>query len=238
MAGLRIAARRKGMLKRGGKRIKLKRSGVTVNVNRAINPFAQRYICKMKYAEVRAVTGPALGGLVQYNYRLNSIFDPNLTGGGHQPYGSDQLADIYNRYRVFRVDYAISALNSDGSVNYSVLGAVPSNEPITTFTGVSDIMESPRAKYVTQAPSAPLKVLKGSISLPSLAGRTKAQYMADDRYQAEFSTNPLESLVLNIVAGTMTGTSGTGGAATNSMNLSISLVYHVECFDVKQQIAS
>lgn len=215
-----------------------KRGRKTVNVNRALAPFAQRYITKMKYAEVRTVTGPAAGGLVQYNFRLNSIFDPNLTGVGHQPYGHDQLADIYNRYRVYRVDYAISALNTDGATNYSVVGVVPANEQIATFIGVSDIMESPRAKYITQAPNAALKVLKGSVSLASLAGRTKSQYMSDDRYQAEFLANPAESLILNILAGTITGTGGTGGTGTNVMNLSISLVYHVECFDVRQQVQS
>lgn len=210
----------------------------TVNVNRALSPFAQRYICKMKYAEIRTVAGPIGGGLVQYNWNLNSIYDPNLSGIGHQPYGYDQLADLYNRYRVFRVDYAISAYNTDGSVNYSVIAALPANEALTGTLGVSEIMENPRAKYITQAPNAALKVLKGSISLPSLVGRSKAQYLADDRYQAQWASSPAEQAVLNVMAGTISGSGGNGGSATNTMNLSISLVYHVECFDVKNQIQS
>lgn len=218
---------------------KIRRKARTTLKNKTLNPFSQRYLCKMKYAEVRVVSGPVGGGLVQYNYRLNSIFDPNLTGGGHQPYGSDQLSDLYNRYRVYKVDYAISALNTDGAINYSVIAAIPSNEPLSAIVGVPEIMESPRARYITQAPNASLKVLKGSISLPSLTGRTKAQYMADDRYQALFTDNPQESAVLNIFAGTLSGTNGNGTTGlTNTMNLSISLVYHVECFDVKQQIQS
>lgn len=236
MPTLRIArkgGKRRVQLTRGGRRAR-----PTVNVNRSLAPFAQRYITKLKYAEVRVVTGPTLGGLVQYNFRLNSLFDPNLTGGGHQPYGFDQLTDIYNRYRVYKVSYAISALNTDGTTNYSVVAALPSNEPYVAGAGVSELMENPRAKYITQAPNAALKVLKGTIHLPSLAGRTKAQYMADDRYQSEMTTNPLESLVLNVMAGTLTGTSGGGGSATNVMNLSISLVYHAEFFDVKNVIQS
>lgn len=210
----------------------------TVNVNRALSPFAQRYMCKMKYAEIRQVTGPIGGGLVQYNWNLNSIYDPNLSGIGHQPYGYDQLADLYNRYRVYRVDYAISAYNTDGSVNYSVIAALPANEQITGALGVSEIMENPRAKYITQAPNAALKVLRGSISIPSLVGRNKQQYMSDDRYQAQWGASPAEQAVLNVMAGTIVGSGGSGGSATNTMNLSISLVYHVECFDVKNQIQS
>lgn len=210
----------------------------TVNVNRALQPFAQRYITKMKYAEIRAVTGPAGGGLVQYNFNLNSVYDPNLTGIGHQPYGYDQLVDLYNRYRVFKVDYAISAYNTDSANNYSVIAAVPANETITVSGGVSELMENPRARYITQAPQASLKVLRGSISLPSLVGRTKAQYLADDRYQALATSSPAEQAVLNVMAGVITGSSGAGGTGTNVMNLSISLVYHVEWFDVKTQLQS
>lgn len=221
------------------KKLRAARGRTTVNVNRSLQPFAQRYICKMKYAEVRTVTGPIGGGLAQYNWNLNSVFDPNLTGIGHQPYGYDQLVDLYNRYRVYRVDYVISALNTDAaSQNYSVIGALPSNEPFTAAGGVSELMENPRCKYITQAPNAALKVLRGSISLPSLVGRTKAQYMADDRYQAVATTSPAEQAVLNVMGGTISGTSGSGGTATNTMQLSISLVYHVEWFDAKIQLQS
>lgn len=231
-------AKRQFKRKAWGKKRRVARKTTTVNVNRALSPFAQRYMCKMKYAEIRTVAGPIGGGLVQYNWNLNSIFDPNLSGIGHQPYGYDQLADLYNRYRVYRVDYAISAYNTDGSTNYSVVAAVPANEALSGSLGVSEIMENPRAKYITQAPNATLKVLRGSVSLPSLAGRTKAQYMADDRYQAQWGANPAEQLVLNVMAGTISGSGGNGGSATNTMNLSISFVYHVECFDVKNQIQS
>jgi len=211
----------------------------TVNVNRSLQPFAQRYICKMKYAEVRQVSGPIGGGLVQYNWNLNSVFDPNLTGIGHQPYGYDQLVDLYNRYRVFRVDYAISAYNSEAAgTTASVIGALPSNEPFTSSGGVAELMENPRAKYITQINGGGLKVLRGSISLPSLVGRSKAQYLADDRYQALATSSPAEQAILNIMAGAISGTSGSGGTATNTMNLSISLVYHVEWFDAKIQLQS
>lgn len=229
--GKKIYRRRKMQRRRGGKR--------TVLVNKALSPFAQRYLCKMKYAEIRSVTGPIGGGLAQYNFNLNSIYDPNLSGIGHQPYGYDQLADLYNRYRVFKVDYAISALTTDAAgVAYSVLAALPANEAISGSLGVAEVMENPRAKYITQAPNAALKVLKGSVSLPSLVGRSKSQYMSDDRYQAAWGASPAEQAVLNIMAGTIAGSGGNGGTATNTMTLSVSLVYHVECFDVKNQIQS
>ena len=32
--------------------------------------------------------------------RLNSLFDPNLSGLGHQPRGFDQLMAVYEKYTV------------------------------------------------------------------------------------------------------------------------------------------
>lgn len=43
-------------------------------------------------------TDPVVSTL--FKYRLDSIFDPDEGGGGHQPMGHDQWAALYKRYRV------------------------------------------------------------------------------------------------------------------------------------------
>jgi len=186
------------------------------NVSR-LNPIAQRYICKMKYADTFQLT--TVGGGV-YRFNLNSIFDPNRSGTGHQPYGRDTLASIYNRYRVFRVSYAVSFYNSSTSAKVAVC---PANIEMGAST-TSEIMENPQSKWAIQLPGGQQKIIKGSISLPSLAGRTKAQYMSDDRYQAEMTANPAELLILNVFGGTITD-------AGTTIDCAINLTYHVECFD-------
>ena len=35
-----------------------------------------------------------------YQFRMNSLLDPQYAVGGHQPYGRDQWATLYNRYNV------------------------------------------------------------------------------------------------------------------------------------------
>lgn len=197
---------------------KPRRKGVTTlaNISR-VNPIAQRYICKMKYADTFQLS--TLGGGV-YRFNLNSIFDPNRTGVGHQPYGRDTLATLYNRYRVFRVSYSLSFYNSSSSAKVAVC---PANIEMGAST-VSEIMENPQSKWAIQLPGGQQKVIKGSISLPALTGRTKTQYMADDRYQAEMSASPAELLILNIFGGTINDTGVT-------IDCAINLTYHVELFD-------
>lgn len=46
------------------------------------------------------VSTAATGSLAQYQFRANSLFDPDLTGTGHQPYGFDQWKTYYATYMV------------------------------------------------------------------------------------------------------------------------------------------
>lgn len=202
----------------------------TTNLNKALSPFASRYITKVKYAEQLNVAGGVGSGFASYRFNLNSIYDPNRTGIGHQPYGRDELNAIYNRYRVIGCSYVISCYNAGSSGDaYSIVAALPSNQEVTLSGGLAQAQETPRCKFITQAPSAPLKVLKGYVNIPALMGRTKAQYMADDDYQAQFDASPNELAILNVFAGAITG-----AAETNTMKLSVVLEYIVEAFDPKQ----
>lgn len=217
-------ARRKFSNPKRGKGFKKRRAmrkskGVLSTVGKSLSPLPQRYITKMKYMET--ITTSALG---DFQFRLNSIYDPNFTGVGHQPYGFDQLSAIYNRYRVISCGYRIASMNVV-SGNGVRLGAVAANEvmPIANFDVLGEL---PRAKYVNQAQTSDIVVLKGKSYLPSLMGRTKAQYMADDRYQAEVSTNPAEGAVLNLYTATSAGVGV-------SRELQVLLEFTVEFFDAK-----
>lgn len=213
------------MKKSAPKRAMKKTSGYKTNNNlKSLNPIAQRYICKMKYAEVvGASTGGSSYGA--YRFNLNSIFDPNQSGIGHQPYGHDTLQSLYNRYRVISCRYRISAISADNS-NIQV-AVIPTNETISPVN-ISEVRENPRAKYALQAPGSPLKIISGNVSIPSLVGRTKTQYMADDRYQAQFGSSPAEQALLTMYAGPTSESS-----VTTTIYFNVQLEYVVECFDIK-----
>jgi len=207
--------------KRGMKsrRMAPRRKRTTVNVNRALQPIPQRYICNMKYSDVATLS--ALNG---YNYRfnLNSIFDPNRTGVGFQPYGHDTLQTLYNRYRVIKTSYVITAYSSATAIR---VAALPANEEVAPAS-LSDAVTHPRSKFIIQYPGGNTNKLQGSIHLPSLVGRSKSQYMADDRYQATFGTSPNELAVLNIYGGSLSDV----GA---DIQITVQMTFTVEVFDVK-----
>ena len=204
---------KKGNKKRG------KRGAVRkmTNVNKSLGPFAQRYITSMKYSQTFTISS-ALGAVQRFN--LNNIYDPDRTGVGHQPYGYDQLGAIYNRYRVIACHWAINVYPSTGTVPVRV-AALPSNEEVINTT-LSDACEDPRAKWMVQVPGATARVLKGKVYLPSLLGRTPAEYRGSQG--PLWNAAPGDNAVLNIYAQAMNDE----GFATMG---TITLTYIVECFD-------
>nr|UOF82841.1 capsid protein [Cressdnaviricota sp.] len=216
-------------MKRGGKRAPRRyrrKAKKAVVVNRALAPIAQRYITKMKFA---ADVSTGADGFMRFN--LNSIYDPLRSGSASpdQPYGRDTLATLYNRYRVISCGWRIQAPNTGGNI---MVGCIPANETYTT-TSFADIRENPRAKYYTQHATGAVQLLKGKVYIPSLVGRTKSQYMADDRYQSQIDANPVELAILNVgVAAT------NGGMLTTGQILNVLFEYTVEFFDIKTLTSS
>ena len=188
-------------------------------MNKALQPIPQRYIATMKYSQTFLLSDVSPG----WTFNLNSIFDPDRTGTGHQPYGHDTFQTLYNRYRVISCNWVITGYNASNAIR---LVAQPANEVLTAGS-VSEVCENPRSKWILQSPQSPVMKLKGKINLPSLVGRNTAQYMADDRYQAQFGASPVELAILNIYHANMADAGVVGTQCT------ITLTYKVEMFDVK-----
>lgn len=100
--------------------------------------------------------------------RANSIFDPDLTGGGHQPMGRDQWATFYNRYLVTdaRVRATFQAAGSSQTVGAAVgINIAETLSPGTTWPTEA---EQPQSVWTTMQPDwdSPnaMKTLYGSFN--------------------------------------------------------------------------
>jgi hypothetical protein len=139
--------------------------------------------------------------------RLNSLFDPNRTGTGHQPYGYDILGTMFNRYRVTHVWWEVSFPSNADVLNYTVAPYNGTFTPANTIADFELISENPRSSSgMTGYNGTPVCKLRGSVALNQLCGTTMAEYMSDDRFQADFGSNATEVLDLNIVIYNPSGT--------------------------------
>lgn len=199
------------------------RKGYTGNTIQTARP--QRMLAKLPYFTNGQLYNAS--GLFQTQMmNLNSIYDPDRTGIGHQPLGHDQWNTWYNRYRVFKVDYIITFNNLDES--QAAIISVINQNGIPTYTDVA-AFEQPGAFVRTVAPvsGANRTEVKGSVYLPRLNGKTSSAYKANDDTQAVFGASPSEVLTQAITVAPVIDASPVNIAYT------IKYMYHIEMFDPK-----
>ena len=68
-------------------------------LSKYFDPFPAKAHYTLRYSD-QITLNPGAGANATYNFRANSIFDPDYSGVGHQPYGHDNLQNIYDGYVV------------------------------------------------------------------------------------------------------------------------------------------
>jgi len=96
-----------------------------------------------EYLDQGLTTGVSL---LQWN--ANSIFDPYITGTGHQPLGRDQWAAFYNHYAVISstCTFSFSGTNS-GATQASFMACAYLSDDTTVPTDIETFVESKRGTY-------------------------------------------------------------------------------------------
>lgn len=181
-------------------------------------PVASRVVAHLRYAESFATAHTANVPNYQF-YNANSIFDPNRTGVGHQPFGRDTYATLYNRYRVFALSYAIDCASATASLMALSVGVMNHvNTPANWDAGI----EQPRVITKTISSTGSSCTIHGKVWLPKVNGATSTQYRANEDTAALMSADPTENIVLRI--GTLCYNN-----ATPVYN--VRLTYHTEMWD-------
>lgn len=188
------------------------------------NPIAPRFICKLKYCEniSASLTSGVFYGPQRFN--LNSIYDPNRTGGGHQPYGHDTLNALYNRYRVYKVTGYVKFSQTSSGIPVTIV-VCPENN-LTTYNGIDHMQESPMSQVGLLNHQQNVVTMKFRYYLPKIGGYKKQEYQSSSRTEATFGSDPSEVMTLGI--GALAGGSGV------TLNMQVTLVYHLECMDPKE----
>ncbi len=185
-----------------------------------------RILTTLKYHALLPLSA-ATGAGGQYLFRLGSLYDPDFTGTGHQPYGFDALAGIYTRYRVLRTKWKIIFTGTSdvlGCLVVPVNGTL--NAAITNNATFSAAAEVPRAvSKILGYGGVPPAVFEGNVALNELGGSTLVQYKSDDRFQAQVTADPVETLYMYL------GYLNTQAVGTIAFSVDVTLWYEAELFD-------
>lgn len=190
------------------------------------NSFPREMKVTLNYAEYYTLVSSSTLFIDQV-MNLNSIFDPDRSGTGHQPQGHDQWALFYNRYRVDRAHVTATLTNSPvGGARLAILG---SNDA-TSITVGNTVIESPMGRFNTISTYGSSATVSKGFDLAILTGVARHVYEADDRYSSTFGSNPGEVLVCHIGCDS--------NAGTFTYYVTVKVAYMVTLFDPIQLTSS
>lgn len=186
-------------------------------------PFPTRMVAKLRYCETISMLS-SLTPLTNINIACNSIYDPNLTGTGHQPYGHDTYATIYNQYTVLKskITFRVGSYSSNPYITWG--GGI--EDTVGTTATVDTWGERPtyKKRIMTQMGSTAAQPL-------TLYWDRNQRFPGKDVYRelsAPFGANPSEIEIFNIVAQT-----NSAGGTLGQVYCFVDVEYTCEFYEIK-----
>lgn len=155
--------------------------------NRLSGPIPAIKRCQLVYCENIFVT--LASGVYDYIFSCNGMYDPNITGTGHQPMYFDQLMALYNHYTVHSSTLEFQPLWSDTTNRAMIVGMYI--DDVASPPGFSnDYGERPGAKQLAyQMDGNTLPIMRLAWNAERAFGKV---YSSNASFRGNSSSNPAE----------------------------------------------
>lgn len=160
----------------------------------------------MRYVDASTFVHTASSTVIT-NYSANSIYDPDVTGGGHQPIGHDQWAEFYNHYVVIGSKIRVTITGDDSTATIPTFICIILDDTAGSFSSLPNILEQGGARYRLLS-GEPQNVRPTSVTSVFSAKRFfNIKDVSDnvDRIGAPFGVDALDGAYFQVVSGTTTG---------------------------------
>jgi hypothetical protein len=169
-------------------------------------PLPKTIRARLRYSELALSLNPGSGTLGAYVFSANGVYDPNITGTGHQPKGFDQLIALYDHCVVERAHIRVDFLSVDSNMLY---GVNVSGTNTVTFTNGADYLELPHSSWGTNGRISgtggliPECSLSQSIDIGKFLG---VDDLTDGReFSCDNSSNATEDVAFHVWAQSISG---------------------------------
>lgn len=186
-----------------------KRRSNTLHIGRSIMPgFPSSKSVKMRYVDSIQLN-PGAASVANYQFRANSIFDPDLTGTGHQPLGHDEWQLFYNHYVVTSAKITVQVMaTTSNSSSMNSYGIYLSDDATVPSTTPEELMEQGKGTYWVQMDHVNSGISTKRHSL--VYGARSFFNLTDvkdnvDRIGAAFGANPTELAFFNVWGADLAG---------------------------------
>lgn len=152
---------------------------------------------KMTYFDWFTINPGTGGATGVYQFSANGLYDPNVTGVGHQPAGFDELMAIYGEYVVLGCTIKLIMSNTEGS-NPALFGIFCSRGN-STPVDFREYVENGNGVYKTCdgiGTGSGMQTLTYSVDMNNESGHSILQ---DESFAGGFAANPTEQRFLQCV---------------------------------------
>lgn len=201
--------------RKGNKNPKRDKSGITspsrdfgndTTIKQASTPlFPARTTRRLRYFESVTASMTA-GALTAYVFSANGIYDPNITGGGHQCMGFDQIMLSYNHYIVTHAKITVTATNGASTPTFCCIAVSPSATPLSTIQQLVEYGGNTIETLESKAISGQTRVLQNAVDIKKIQG---VQNVVDDpSLRGDAASNPVEQTYFIVYVWNTQGSSG------------------------------
>ncbi len=164
-------------------------------------PFGQKFSCQLNYTEYLGLSSTSSQ---MYQWRANSLYDPNYTGTGVQPAFFDNLKALYQAYCVTAARIDIECINmSTSSARVALLPVIDYSVSLS----VGQAMQLPYASFGLVGPQlsgTPQLFLSTGVDISKFFGVSDCEN--DDAFRSGVGTNPSSVAYFNLIATTLDAT--------------------------------
>lgn len=191
-----------------------------------LGPLQTKLRAQLNYSDYFSLDVGAGGATAEYVFSANGIFDPNITGVGHQPRGFDQLMLLYDHFVVIGVKIFLTSLNADNS-NGNIVGVyVADNSSVP-----SDVFYPFEARMVTYGvlaaePGSSATTVELSVNPNTFLGRSSP--LSDPELKGSSTANSTEQCYLHCFCNP-----GPGGTDTQVVYNHVRIEYDVMFIEPK-----
>lgn len=166
-------------------------------------PIGKTFKFKTRYASTFSLDAGVGGIPISRTYSLNGLYDPDITGSGHQPIGFDQLMPLYDHYQVIGARATVTFSNTAAEATQVMLTL---RDTAAVIGDIERFRENGLNKYAVLAPSGSggdTKTLAINCSVVKYFG---GNIFNEITYKGDIANNPADQVYLHVTVAPLTTT--------------------------------
>lgn len=174
------------------RRKRYNRKPLNVSASNQSFPLPSKFKTKLRYVERAISLDPGLGGsAASYVFSANGLYDPDITGIGHQPLGFDQLMPLYDNYTVIATKITVEGVNTDSTHENQLVMYMKQNS--VAETQFNTLVENGNCKTLLMTPKGGSRD-RGQLTMAANPNKFlgRSNPLSDDELKGTVSSNPSE----------------------------------------------